>query len=93
MQYRFNQRTPARAEKLLALPKFRAAFDLLDLRCHADPSLIEMRDWWLHFQTADDSARQQLLDGVPRADQPSISKRRPRRNTKTRRKPARKDVE
>ncbi len=93
LQYRFNQRTPARAEKLLALPKFRAAFDLLDLRTHADPRLIEMRDWWLRFQSADSRERQQLLDRVPRQETSATPKRRPRRSSKPRRKPVHKDAE
>ncbi len=92
MQWRFNQRTPARAEKLLALPKFRAAFDLLDLRVHSEPQLTEMRDWWLAFQEADASQRQRLLDSVPKMEH-SAGKKRPRRNTKARRKPKRADAE
>jgi len=60
MQNKFSRIVGARPYRLLEQPKFRAAFDFLQLRAEtggADPVLV---DWWRRFQEADDGLRQQM---------------------------------
>ena len=83
LQHRFTQRTPSRAEKLLSLPRFRAAFDLLALRAEAGEPLQELVDWWAEYQIADEAGRHALLRQVDKPETKTASsgerKRRPRR--------------
>lgn len=83
LQHRFVQRTPTRAEKLLELPRFRAAFDLLALRASAGEPLQELVDWWQHYQDGDADARAELLRHVDKPDSKAVAehKRKPRRRT------------
>ncbi len=89
LQHRFAQRTPSRAEKLLSLPRFRAAFDLLALRAEAGEPLQELVDWWQQYQDADVEGRHALLRQVDKPDSKAVAgehKRKPRRRSP--RKPA-----
>jgi poly(A) polymerase len=83
LQHRFAQRTPSRAEKLLSLPRFRAAFDLLSLRAQAGEPLQELVDWWQQYQDADGEARLALLRQVdkPESKTSNERKRKPRRRS------------
>ncbi len=77
LQPRFEQRVGARAFRVLAHPRFRAAYDFLLLRAqtgNADPKLAE---WWTDFQEADSERRKDMVRSIPGA------KRRVRRRKKT----------
>ncbi len=50
LQTRFQQRTRKRVFKLLAHPRFRAAFDFLELRAFGAPELLEELDFWRQAQ-------------------------------------------
>ena len=53
LQARFEQRQRKRVVRLLAHPRFRAAYDFLVLRSRSDPSLAESADWWTQAQQLD----------------------------------------
>jgi len=53
MQPRFEQRAKKRVFRLLAHPRFRAAYDFLLLRSAESPALGELAEWWTHAQEAD----------------------------------------
>ncbi len=60
LQSRFESRKGARPYRLLAHPRFRAAYDFLLLRADAggaDPSLAE---WWTSFQNASEAEQKQM---------------------------------
>lgn len=60
LQNKFNRTVGSRPYRLLEQPKFRAAYDFLQLRAEtggADPALVE---WWTHFQAADEDLRQKM---------------------------------
>jgi poly(A) polymerase len=60
LQSKFSKTTGLRPYRLLEQPKFRAAYDFLQLRAEtggADPVLV---DWWTRFQLADESQRQSM---------------------------------
>lgn len=60
MQNKFSRTVGSRPYRLLEQPKFRAAYDFLQLRAEtggADPELV---DWWTRFQAADEELRTQM---------------------------------
>ncbi len=61
MQPRFLQRSGKRPYRLLEVPRFRAAYDFLRLRCDSGEVDAEVAQWWERFQSAGDSARAEML--------------------------------
>jgi poly(A) polymerase len=61
LQYRFPQRTPKWAFRVLHHPRFRAAYDFLLLRSQAGEEAQELATWWTHFQTANEEERHALI--------------------------------
>jgi len=64
LQYRFSQRRPHLAHRLLDHPRFRAAYDLLLLRAHAGEPIEELSTWWTTFYTASHEERMTLLKDI-----------------------------
>ena len=63
LQSRLTKRAGRRAFKLLEQPKFRGAFDFLQLRAQAEAgSLTELATWWERFQFADENERLALIN-------------------------------
>ena len=61
LQPRFEQRGGQRPLRLLALPRFRAAYDFLLLRCESGEVDAELGLWWDEFQDASDERRAEML--------------------------------
>jgi poly(A) polymerase len=95
LQPRFEQRIKKRVMRLLAHPRFRAAYDFLLLRSSESPALLEMADWWTAAQQMDaqELAKQFTPqpplgpDAVLEPRDPAVKRRRPRRRRKARPKP------
>ena len=51
LQPRFEQRMKKRVFRLLAHPRFRAAYDFLVLRAGESPEMAELATWWTEAQT------------------------------------------
>ncbi len=68
LQPRFEQRGGQRPARLLPLPRFRAAFDFLLLRCESGEVDAELGLWWDEFQDATDERRTEMLqpDEMPK---------------------------
>lgn len=62
LQPRFSQRNGKRALRLLAHPRFRAAYDFLLLRTGAGEADPALADWWTEIQQADADRQQGMLD-------------------------------
>lgn len=77
MQPRFEQRSGQRPARLLALPRFRAAYDFLLLRCESGEIDAELGAWWEEFQDAADERRAEML-------QPDTAPKKRRRRRKPR---------
>ena len=77
MQPRFEQRAGRRPYRLLELPRFRAGYDFLLLRCESGELDTEIGEWWTRFQDAPEAERARLL--MPDSGQ---KKRRRRRKPK-----------
>lgn len=86
LQPRFHDLRPGRAKRLLAHPRFRAAYDFLLLRSQSsEPNLAPLAHWWTHAQTGDLKPPPEAVmvaepdqGGAP-AGQPAKKKRRRRR--------------
>ena len=93
LQPRFEQRIKKRVFRLLAHPRFRAAYDFLMLRAAEGPALAELGEWWTRAQAAPHEVLAQEMAtpaGVPPpspatpagAAAPAAAKRRRRRRRK-----------
>lgn len=65
MQSRFEQRQRKRVVRLLAHPRFRAAYDFLVMRSMADDNLVESAEWWTEAQQLDPSELSSHLGAAP----------------------------
>ncbi len=61
LQPRFEQRAGQRPFRLLALPRFRAAYDFLLLRCESGEADKELGKWWEEFQHTNEDRRAEML--------------------------------
>jgi poly(A) polymerase len=75
LQPRFEQRVGQRPMRLLALPRFRGAYDFLLLRCQSGEIDIELGEWWTEFQIATEERRAEMM-------QPDTAPKKRRRRTK-----------
>ena len=57
-----NRRGRGGASRLLAHPRFRAAYDFLLLRAESGEDVAEHAMWWTRYQEADDSERRSMLE-------------------------------
>lgn len=86
LQGRLTKRAGRRAFKLMEHPKFRGAFDFLQLRGKAEGgATAELAFWWQRFVDADDVGREELVQSLGKE---GIEKARPKRR---RRAPRKKD--
>lgn len=86
LQPRFRQTSGKRAMRLLAHPRFRAAYDFLLLRAQAGEVDMELAQWWTHIQELPAEQQQDKLQTVANAEPGAGGKRR--RRGGRRRKPA-----
>lgn len=70
LQYRLEN--PRKAEQLVALTRFRAAYDFLVLREEAGEETREMGQWWTDYQEANTEEREALVSQL----RPSHSRRK-----------------
>ncbi|RJX30229.1 MAG: polynucleotide adenylyltransferase PcnB [Oxalobacter sp.] len=67
LQPRFERRNGKAPFKLLEHPRFRAAYDFMQLRCESGEIDSELADWWAAFLLADDATREVLLAKKPKS--------------------------
>lgn len=75
MQPRFEQRGGQRPLRLLGVPRFRAAYDFLLLRCESGEVDKELGEWWTEFQDASEERRAEML-------LPDVGPKKKRRRTR-----------
>ncbi|MHB1805146.1 MAG: polynucleotide adenylyltransferase PcnB [Acidithiobacillus ferrooxidans] len=92
LQARFMRRGGRRPHALLAHPRFRAAFDFLNLRSQSGEIPATLVEWWEQFQTADHDGRRALVERARLEETgqepalgplPATSRRRPRRRRRS----------
>ncbi len=81
LQPRFAQRDGKRPLRLLAHPRFRAAYDFLVLRAAAGEVEPELARWWTEIQTTDAAVESGMLSAVTHAARRRTRRRRRRRET------------
>jgi poly(A) polymerase len=79
MQLRLGNRRGRQPQKLMAHPRFRAAYDFLLLRAEAGEADAELARWWTEFQAAAPESRDQMTAQVSDPQAPRRGKRRRRR--------------
>lgn len=62
LQHRFEQRGGKRVKRLLAHPRFRAAYDFLVLRAEAGEADTALAQWWTELQEAQPEVQNQLIN-------------------------------
>lgn len=77
LQQRLENRTGKRPFRVLEHPRFRAAYDFLQLRCDSGELEAEIGDWWRRFQQATPHEREGML----------IKEAEPKRRRRRRRRP------
>jgi poly(A) polymerase len=77
LQLRFGNRRGRQPHKLMAHPRFRAAYDFLLLRAESGETDPELAQWWTEFQVAAPEQRDQLT--VPPQDSPAPRRKKRRR--------------
>jgi poly(A) polymerase len=81
-QIRFSRRSGKRAFKMMEHPKFRAAYDFMEMRSHFEgDDIVELTSWWNEFQNADRPLRGKMVQEIN-----DDGGRRPRRRRPQRRK-------
>ena len=61
MQPRFEARSGQKPFRLLSHPRFRAAYDFMQLRCESGELSAELGEWWKAFLSADSEEREKML--------------------------------
>ena len=91
MQPRFEKRIGSTPFSLVEQARFRAGFDFLRLRAEVGEVDVTLADWWQEFSTADDVAREDLIQQA-KSDKPNQAQATPgkARRAPRRRKPANK---
>ncbi len=81
LQPRFEQRAGARPFRLAEHPRFRAAYDFLELRGKSGEIEMSLVDWWTRFQDASEAERAAMLkpDEAPKKGRRSRGRGRKRR--------------
>ncbi|QPG07098.1 polynucleotide adenylyltransferase PcnB [Salinimonas marina] len=80
LQHRLPRRFGRRAFQMLNHPKFRAAYDFLQVRAETEGGdLIELTDWWTQFQHGDPGLQKKMLTTLRQKEGGSKPKRRRRR--------------
>lgn len=83
LQARLTMRRGKRPLRMLAHPRFRAAYDFLLLRAAVGEVEQELADWWTQLQETDGPGQDALIQGAPADPGPGKPKRRRRRRKRT----------
>lgn len=76
MQPRFKKRTGVAPSRIVAHPRFRAAYDFLLLRAETGHADTELAEWWTKYQDANQAEQKKMTGGIRRRP----TRRRRRRN-------------
>ena len=64
LQGHFFRRGGQQAQRLLAHPRFRAAYDFILLREQSGEELDGLGEWWTRFQEADNAGQEAMIDAL-----------------------------
>ena len=78
LQPRFEMRRGKRPMRLMAHPRFRAAYDFLVMRAQVGEAEQELADWWTEIQEVDEGERKQRTATAPGKKRRRRRRRKPR---------------
>ncbi len=84
LQQRLPQRHGNRAQHLVSLPRFRAAYDFVLLREQAGENLDGLGHWWTRYQDADENTRRTMVEALGSPGKGGGRKRRRPRKRRSR---------
>jgi len=64
LQMRLNKRDPKRIHDVMAEPRFRAAYDFLEMRAKAGEGVHDLANWWREYIEGDAAVRKSLIEAV-----------------------------
>jgi len=73
LQYRFSRRAGLRSYRLLAHPRFRAAYDFLLIRSQSQDASTTLADWWKKFQYVSHEERNNMVKKIEKESKKKIS--------------------
>lgn len=80
LQHRLPRRFGRRAYQMLSHPKFRAAYDFLQVRGETEGGkLLELTDWWTQFQHGEPGLQKKMLTSLRQKEGSSSKPKRRRR--------------
>jgi poly(A) polymerase len=79
LQPRFERRVGRAPFRMLELPRLRAGYDFLMLRCAAEEADTTLGEWWTRFIEGDEATREHLVAEAHRAPSGEAPRRRRRR--------------
>ncbi len=85
LQMRLAKRQGKRAFEMMGEPRFRAAFDFLEVRAQCGEPVKELVEWWQTFMDADNPTRQTMLKalGGPKKGRRRTRKKRVKTSNET----------
>lgn len=81
LQLRLPRLTPKRVRSLIEHPRFRAAYDFMELRAAAGEPVGEALEWWTKFQDEDEAGRETMIGTLRGGGGGSRGRRRRRRRS------------
>ncbi|WP_392562850.1 polynucleotide adenylyltransferase PcnB [Orbus sturtevantii] len=85
LQLRLSKRSIKRVYAVFEHPKFRAAYDLLEMRSSIEKGpLLELAAWWDEYQYSDTNKREQMVVQVVKAEKKDNNKYRKSKSTYSR---------
>nr|WP_317986196.1 polynucleotide adenylyltransferase PcnB [Celerinatantimonas diazotrophica] len=81
LQGRLTRRQGKRAQRCFEHPRFRAAYDFLELRAKTsgDKELLDLVQWWTQFQNANDKERFNMTKALGKGTRAASKRRRPKK--------------
>lgn len=76
MQARLNMRRGKKVFEMLENPRFRAAYDFLQLRYQSGEEVKELYEWWTEFQDCEPHQRERMVSELNRDSKREGSRRR-----------------
>ena len=81
MQGRLEQRNARGVRRTMEHKRFRAGYDLLELRALTYEEQVESYEWWKTFQEASSEEQEEMLGGLPSGGGPKKRRRRRRKKS------------
>lgn len=83
LQLRLPKLSPKRVRSMIEHPRFRAAYDFMEIRAAAGEPVGEALEWWTRFQDVDEASREAMIGELRGGGGSGRGKRRRRRRSQS----------